>query len=260
MQVTLFTRTQLTLTCQSAVVVDSSTLRCTLPELDSGSPWYQTSVSVQARFLTAGQTSNFLSLGSLFLAPLFPIITSVFSSGCVSLSPLQLSACQPGSVISITGSNLNASSPALFAAPDWASIYTTDALRLPYRGWLTMNNDSLTYEMPAVEFDTQAVQLDVVYEFVLYQWPATGATVSNSFTVTFTSPSSPAASTGPSTEPSSSSGLSGGAIAGVVIGVLVALVLLIGATVFLLRLRSSSVNTPSSYNRQDDDRMQSSMY
>ena len=259
-EVTLFTRDQATLSCSSAVVVDASTLRCTLPALDSGSSWYQTSVSVQAQFAASSQTTNLLSLGRLFFPPPFPFITSVSSSSCVSLSPLQLAACQPGAVITIRGANLNTSSPSLFAAPDTASIYTADVLRLSNRGWQTLDNDSLTYELPAGEFDTQAVQLDVAYDFVLYQYLATGATASNSFVITFTSQAALEGSTGSAGQASSGGGLSGGSIAGIVIGVLVVGLVLTAMAVYLLRLRSASSSRPSSYKRQDDGLMLTSTH
>ena len=59
-----------------------------------------------------------LLLVSLCLPPTNPSITSVSSSGCTSLSTLQLSACQPGSVLNIRGLNLNSSCPALKTAPN----------------------------------------------------------------------------------------------------------------------------------------------
>ena len=116
-----------------------------------------------------------------------------------------------------------------------------------------MDFDSLTYQLPAEELDSDAIQLDVEYEMLVFQYPASlSAMVSNSFFVTFTSTSAPGTSTGSSNQSPSSSSLSRGAAAGIVIGTLLGVVILALLGFFPIRplcRRFSSSNSPPSYNR-----------
>ena len=239
-------------------MIDASTLTCQLPPLDSDSDWYNNQLYVQAQFPSTGQTTNRLALGSLFLLPYTPVITSVSSASSTSTSALQVAGCVPRSIVSLTirGSNLNFSTPAIWAAPDTASVYTTDALRLPYSTWQSIDSNMLTYELPADVFDGQAMQLDVVYEMVVWQWPYGSAVVSNAFYVTFSDAPLVVSSTGGADpSPGSSSSLSGGSVAGIVIGILLTVALFTAMAACIIRRRSAPASTTSNYNRHDDDRM-----
>ena len=235
--------------CGSAVIVNSTTITCLLPNATDGTPTGSDRLDVQATF-SDGSSSNVMSIG-LWNFQNAPVISSV--SGCdpTLSTPLALAGCLQQSWITLTGSGFDTRT---FLPQNYVSVLGGTRLRLASEAY---NSTSLGVRLPAVNLNYQlntvyTVLLQVgigggyanTFTFTLYDpdaanYPGLGGGSSGggpSFSFSSSSSSSSSGGGGGNSNGGggSSSGLSGGAIAGIVIaGVVVLAVVLLA----MLRLR-----------------------
>jgi len=234
-------------------LINSSTITATLPPLedDTAAATYGQYGDVQAVFTSSTDSTLTNPLGNtLYIAPDAPNITSITSTMCDTVSPLQLTNCRAMAAITVTGINL-------FTATDqssgrlWLSTWQAGVMQgynylMPSIASINLShatNTSFVFSLKYFDVDTNVALLpDVVY--ILLIESDNHSKLSNAFRVSLTYGVTASASNG-----SSISGLSSGAVAGIVIAVVVVAVLLVLAVVWLVRWTGSS---PSWTNKSGD--------
>ena len=240
--------TPVTVELLTATQLNSTAITATLPALDNitAAAVYGQYGNVQAVFTSAdGNTTSNALFNILYLPPNAPSVTSVSSSSCDSVSPLQLTNCRALAVITVVGSNLAVSGSV------WLNVYLASAWQgynylLPQAGrsnasWYdSLSNTSLVFTMAYFDADTNVqLQPDVVYTLLIESYSSNFYQVSNAFRLSLTYDSATSST-------SASSSLSSGAIAGIVIAAVVAAVVLLMVVVWLLRCGKSSMRSRES--------------
>ena len=213
-------------------VVNSSAITATLQPLDDAwSAAYRAgrgSVTVLFTSSTAVTTTNSLQ-NRLYGALNAPVITSVTSTKCDSVSPLNLTNCRAMATITVAGTNL-ANYDRLWLATSAGGVFQGYSYLSPQvdtsSTWYdSISNTSLDYTLSYFDADTNVqLQPDVVYTMFII---ASSSVVSNAFRLSLTYDTiSPA---------TGSSKLSSGAIAGIVIAAVVVALLLLVLVVWLVR-------------------------
>ena len=227
-----YTASPVSVTLLAATLLNSTTITATLPTLDNvtAADVYGAYGNVQAVFTSANDTmaTNILN-NRLYIPPHAPNITSVTSTMCDSLSPLQLTNCRAMAAITVVGSNLYSSidqQAGLLLATSIAAAFQGYNYLLPSNASIQFGSDtstSLVFTLSYFDADTNvALQPNVVYTLLInsndgYLWVQ-----SNAFRLSLTYEAAAATAT-----TASSSTLSSGAIAGIVISVVVVVLLVL---------------------------------
>jgi len=232
-----------TVTLLSPTVVDSSTITATLPALDdsSAASVYNQRGTVQAVFTSSGITTATNALNQrLYIAPDAPNITSVTSTMCDSVSPLQLTNCRAMASITIVGTNLERHG-GMFLPTSLGGEYLGPYTLLPSNSTLDFSrNDSVVFTLKYFDADTNVdLQANVVYTVYLTSVNGIPWKDSNAFRLSLTY------STADTDTTDSTSKLSSGAIAGIVIAVVVMAALLVAVVMRRARRSGSSASWSS---------------
>jgi len=234
-------------------LVNSSTITATLPTLDAASAAavYGQFGSVRAVFTSAGvNTTTNIVYNRIYIAPDAPSVTSITSTMCDTVSPLQLTNCRAMAAITVMGTNL---------ARNDLQLLTSLGSELNGYSYLMAsnssidfgsrtNNNSFVFTLAYFDADTNVqIQPNTVYTTFLVNYRSYLWDVSNAFRLSLTySP------VGTDSGPSSST-LSSGAIAGIVIAVVVVALVLVLLVVWLMRRSGSS---PSWSNKSASETLQ----
>jgi len=223
-------------------LVNSSTITATLPALDAATAAavYGAYGSVRAVFTSSGvtiNTTNALS-NSIFMAPDAPIVTSITSTMCDTVSPLQLTNCRAMAAITVMGINLvhhDAVGAFTSLGSEWQGYNYLMASNSSIDFSSDANNNSFVFTLAYFDADTNVhLQPNVVYTTFITTSSSYAWDISNAFRLSLTY--SPIGSG----NDSSSSGLSSGAIAGIVIAVVVVALVLVLLVVWLMRRSGAS--------------------
>ena len=220
------------ITLLSPALLNSTALTSTLPATAAA---YARGGTLRVRFINGSVINRTNPIFNRLYLPLnAPLITSVSSASCDSLSPLRLANCRALSTITVTGSNLAASRMLSY----WTSVGSVSVGEVGFlsspaavnASWYSSRtNASLVFVLQYFDADTNA-QLQSGVEYTLFLFSGNGladAAYSNAFRLSLSYGASDAAST--------SGGLSSSAIAGIVVAAVVAALLLAVATVWLVQ-------------------------
>ena len=232
----------------NATLINSSTLSVTLPALDNetiAAAVYGAYGTVQALFTSSGVTMATNAINNrLYILPNAPSITSVNSTMCDTISPLQLTNCRATATITVVGSNL-------FSELDQQTrlLLSTSTAGGDFLGWnyLLPSNYSIIYNpfantsfvltLDYYDADINShLQPNVVYTLFInsndgYYWAQ-----SNAFRLSLTYGAADVVTI------SADSGLSSGAVVGIVVAALLVGVLLVLVGVRLVRWLLSSAS------------------
>lgn len=227
------------LTWSSPTLLNSSAITVTLTPLNNpvaAAAVYGQSGSLTVAFTTGNITTTSNTLASILYAALDqPNITAVTSTGCTSLSPLQLTNCRAMAAITITGNNL-----APYNTYNVQPFMITSALG-EYQGnnvlvarandtFSTYSNSTLVFTLLYFDANTEVDLLpDTVYTIYLY---TTGTRKdSNAFRLSLTY------GLDDSNASQSAKRLSAGGIAGVVVAAVVVVAVLLAGVVWVVQRR-----------------------
>ena len=218
----------------SPTVINTSTITATLSALEGAAAGsYGSYGTVRVVFTSADTVTMTNSLqNGVYGAINAPVIKSITSNKCDSVSALQLTNCRALATITVTGDNLARRDELMLATSAGGMFQGYNYLSPPLdtnSTWFdSSSNTSLVYTLSYFDANTNVrMQPDTVYTMFIvassgYQWD-----VSNAFRLSLTY--------GTARPATGSSKLSSGAIAGIVVGAVVVAVLLLLVVVWLAR-------------------------
>ena len=247
-------RSQINITCGSPSILSAQSITCVLPTLTGNASLvvYGQNVNVRVYFSSGAQPTNQLSL-PLYQYPTAPSISSP-SSGCTQVSATTIANCVSGSIVTITGTNLQSAigfgpfvTPVLNQGgglPAWTcSVQSSTAT-------------SIVCTMPTFDPVVSPVTPGTSYPMVVNAGVSQGNfAMSNAFTVSF----SLGTTVTPSTGGGGSSGLSRSAIIAIAVIVPIVGVLIILVAFLVLTKRAGGLKLPqlssgkeNKFNKQVD--------
>ena len=246
-----------TISLLAPTLINSTTVTATLPALDSltAAAVYGVQGTVQVFFMSASVTTTTNAFVNAIYIPMdAPNVTSVTSTMCDSVSPLQLTNCRSMAVITVAGSNL-AQRSGLTLSTIAAGVWLGHNYLLPVYFYNTtwydsVTNTSVVFTLDYFDADTNPqLQPNVVYTILILANSGVSL-VSNAFRLSLTYGAADSSGT------SSSNKLSSGAITGIVIAAVVVAVLLVLVVVWLARRQLSSASQSWSSKSPTTDSMQ----